>query len=271
MRLNHPGAVGGDKTGAGAPAPRSLWRQVLKKVQQLRRHLAHQRPRDTADSSPRICAADSLMSRMRSAHRPPACSRAGAARCIETVGKIRQVDVLSGEPSASLSRMPVGDETCGRRAGEQHGAEQAGGGVQGDVGAAAQLLPNRMAQHGDRGHGRQEQRAALGQQECQAADGHQQQQPQAAGRRLRRRAAAMNLHEYQSKELFAQYAIPVPKGQVANSPEEAVAAAEIGRFAVGGQGPGARRRPRQGGRRQGRQGPGGGAKSRPRPCWARRW
>jgi len=36
----------------------------------------------------------------------------------------------------------------------------------------------------------------------------------------------MNLHEYQSKELFAQYAIPIPKGEVANSPEEAVAAAE---------------------------------------------
>jgi len=36
----------------------------------------------------------------------------------------------------------------------------------------------------------------------------------------------MNLHEYQSKELFAQYAIPVPKGHVANSPEEAVAAAQ---------------------------------------------
>jgi succinyl-CoA synthetase beta subunit len=36
----------------------------------------------------------------------------------------------------------------------------------------------------------------------------------------------MNLHEYQSKELFAQYAIPVPKGQVANSPDEAVAAAK---------------------------------------------
>ena len=35
----------------------------------------------------------------------------------------------------------------------------------------------------------------------------------------------MNLHEYQSKELFAQYAIPVPKGRVANNPEEAVAAA----------------------------------------------
>src|ERR1022692_400954 len=35
----------------------------------------------------------------------------------------------------------------------------------------------------------------------------------------------MNLHEYQSKQLFAEYAIPVPKGEVAASPEEAVAAA----------------------------------------------
>jgi len=36
----------------------------------------------------------------------------------------------------------------------------------------------------------------------------------------------MNLHEYQSKELFARYAIPVPTGKVASSPEEAVAAAK---------------------------------------------
>ena len=36
----------------------------------------------------------------------------------------------------------------------------------------------------------------------------------------------MNLHEYQSKELFAEYAIPVPQGRVAGSPEAAVAAAE---------------------------------------------
>ena len=35
----------------------------------------------------------------------------------------------------------------------------------------------------------------------------------------------MNLHEYQSKQLFAQYGIPVPKGFVANSPEEAADAA----------------------------------------------
>ncbi len=36
----------------------------------------------------------------------------------------------------------------------------------------------------------------------------------------------MNLHEYQSKQLFAPYAIPVPKGEVADSPDSAVAAAK---------------------------------------------
>ena len=39
----------------------------------------------------------------------------------------------------------------------------------------------------------------------------------------------MNLHEYQSKQLFAKYAIPVPTGKVASSADEAVAAArELG-------------------------------------------
>jgi succinyl-CoA synthetase beta subunit len=36
----------------------------------------------------------------------------------------------------------------------------------------------------------------------------------------------MNLHEYQSKQLFARYGIPVPNGFVAATPEEAVDAAE---------------------------------------------
>jgi succinyl-CoA synthetase beta subunit len=36
----------------------------------------------------------------------------------------------------------------------------------------------------------------------------------------------MNLHEYQSKELFAGYAIPIPEGRVADSPEAAVTAAQ---------------------------------------------
>jgi succinyl-CoA synthetase beta subunit len=36
----------------------------------------------------------------------------------------------------------------------------------------------------------------------------------------------MNLHEYQSKELFSKYSIPIPKGQVADSPEGAVVAAQ---------------------------------------------
>ena len=34
----------------------------------------------------------------------------------------------------------------------------------------------------------------------------------------------MNLHEYQSKQLFAEYGIPVPRGVAAQSPDEAVAA-----------------------------------------------
>jgi succinyl-CoA synthetase beta subunit len=35
----------------------------------------------------------------------------------------------------------------------------------------------------------------------------------------------MNLHEYQSKEVFAAYGIPVPTGRIASTPDEAVAAA----------------------------------------------
>jgi succinyl-CoA synthetase beta subunit len=36
----------------------------------------------------------------------------------------------------------------------------------------------------------------------------------------------MNLHEYQSKKIFAEYGIPVPKGVIADTPAAAVAAAE---------------------------------------------
>ena len=39
----------------------------------------------------------------------------------------------------------------------------------------------------------------------------------------------MNLHEYQSKQIFAQYGIPVPAGRVVSTADEAVAAArELG-------------------------------------------
>jgi succinyl-CoA synthetase beta subunit len=37
----------------------------------------------------------------------------------------------------------------------------------------------------------------------------------------------MNLHEYQAKQLFAAYGIPVPNGRAAKSAEEAVAAAQV--------------------------------------------
>ncbi|MCB1565242.1 MAG: acetate--CoA ligase family protein, partial [Xanthomonadales bacterium] len=36
----------------------------------------------------------------------------------------------------------------------------------------------------------------------------------------------MNFHEYQAKQLFADYGIPVPAGRVARTPEEAVDAAK---------------------------------------------
>ena len=36
----------------------------------------------------------------------------------------------------------------------------------------------------------------------------------------------MNLREYQSKQLFARNAIPILKGEVAGSPEEAVSAVQ---------------------------------------------
>ena len=36
----------------------------------------------------------------------------------------------------------------------------------------------------------------------------------------------MNIHEYQAKQLFDQYGVPSPKGKVASTPEEAVAAAK---------------------------------------------
>ncbi len=42
---------------------------------------------------------------------------------------------------------------------------------------------------------------------------------------LGQNAALMNLHEYQSKDVFASYGIPVPQGKVARSADEAVAAA----------------------------------------------
>jgi succinyl-CoA synthetase beta subunit len=45
--------------------------------------------------------------------------------------------------------------------------------------------------------------------------------------------ASVKLHEYQSKRIFAQYGIPIPKGQVANTPEEArQVAADLGRRVV---------------------------------------
>src|SRR5438552_1345377 len=44
---------------------------------------------------------------------------------------------------------------------------------------------------------------------------------------LRLRAAAMNIHEYQAKELLVKYGVPVPAGYPAMSADEAVAAPKM--------------------------------------------
>ena len=93
------------------------------------------------------------------------------------------------------------------------------------------------------------------------------------------RSRSMDIHEYQAKELLAGFGVPMPRGGVAYSPEQAVyRAAEIGGDALGGQGADPLRRPRQGRRHQalrhrgrgppGRQGAAGqaaGHRTRPGP------
>ena len=40
----------------------------------------------------------------------------------------------------------------------------------------------------------------------------------------------MKLHEYQSKQIFAKYGIPIPKGRVAATANEAKAIAEVKQY-----------------------------------------
>ena len=65
----------------------------------------------------------------------------------------------------------------------------------------------------------------------------------------------MKIHEYQAKEILAKYGVAVPKGEMANTPEEADAVARRlvcrGRQWRGGEGADSRRWPRQGRRREG--------------------
>ena len=74
----------------------------------------------------------------------------------------------------------------------------------------------------------------------------------------------MKIHEYQAKAILAQYNVPVPRGEVAYTVEEAEAAAKTARRQRGGEGADSRRRPRQGRRRQGGQGRRRGGRDSPR-------
>src|SRR3974377_1888088 len=64
----------------------------------------------------------------------------------------------------------------------------------------------------------------------------------------------MKIHEYQAKEILAQYGVAVPKGEMANTPEEAAAEARK-LFAEGASGVGVKAQIHAGGR-----GKGGGVK-----------
>ena len=65
----------------------------------------------------------------------------------------------------------------------------------------------------------------------------------------------MKIHEYQAKEILAKYGVAVPRGEVANTLEEAAAVARKlfaeGATRRGGEGADSRRRARQGRRREG--------------------
>ena len=77
----------------------------------------------------------------------------------------------------------------------------------------------------------------------------------------------MDIHEYQAKEILARFGVPVPKGALAYSPEQAAyRAREIGGKLLGRQGAGPHRRPRQGWRRQALPQRGRGAGGRRRPA-----
>ena len=64
--------------------------------------------------------------------------------------------------------------------------------------------------------------------------------------------SSVKIHEYQGKAILAQYGVPVPRGRVAYTADEAVEAAKEPRLPRGREGADPRRRPGQGRRRQAR-------------------
>ena len=88
------------------------------------------------------------------------------------IGEVGQIEVFL--PNQIFAFAHAGCEDAGGGCnGEQHEPEKAGGRIDIDVHMARELLPNRMQQNGDRGNGRQEQRAAWRQEESQTADRHE--------------------------------------------------------------------------------------------------
>jgi hypothetical protein len=86
------------------------------------------------------------------------------------------------------------------------------------------------------------------------------------GRRLSGGGMRMDIHEYQAKDILARFGVPVPRGGLAWSPEQAAfRARELGAGPMGGQGADPRGRPGRGGGREALPHRGGGAPLRSRP------
>src|ERR1700733_2214301 len=105
-------------------------------------------------------------------------------------------------------------------------AEVAGKAMRGRTARPATLAPSPLSRARCASHGAGDERAGGGPDRMRARGGwsvagvFEQNDGFAHGR-----STTMNLHEYQAKDLFRSYGVPVPPGRVAGSADEAAAAA----------------------------------------------
>ena len=114
---------------------------------------------------------------------------------LRKVGEVREIDVLLPNQILALPHAARDDaRRCRHR--EEHDPEKAGGGIGGDVGAAFEVQPDRVQEHGEYGHRGEEECAARRQHECEAPHRDQQQKPQAA-----RNATACVQQQHQTRDV----------------------------------------------------------------------
>ncbi len=128
---------------------------------------------------------------------------------LRQLGQIGEIEIPLAHQILALLHA-VGDEARRSGDGEQHEAEQSRRGIDVDVDAAGQLLPDGVRQQRQNRHRGEEQRAARRQQKREAADRHQQQQAEPA----RDAAARMQQqHQHDDVERRLQYRLQVGAAQ----------------------------------------------------------